>query len=147
VHKQKGGGLMTYQIISERKVKKNEKITQPGKVYQLVKRYAKSNKEQLILLTLNSAHNVISISIISIGTVNRTIVHPREIFYKAITDLAEGIIICHNHPSGELILSEEDKEVTRTVYKAGEIIGIPLLDHIVFSGNGYTSQKEQKDFP
>jgi len=137
---------MTYQIISERRLKKDVKIVQPDEVYQLVRRYARAKQEQLILLTLNGAHNVISISIISIGLVNRTIIHPREIFYKAISDMAEGIIICHNHPSGEIIPSDEDKEVTRTIYKAGKIIGIPLLDHIVFSRNGYISQREDDDF-
>jgi len=138
---------MTYQIISERRLKKDVKIIQPDEVYQLVKRYAKAKQEQLILLTLNGAHKVISISIISIGLVNKTVVHPREVFCKAISDMAAGIIICHNHPSGEIIPSEEDKEVTRTVYSAGKIIGIPLIDHIVFSRNGYISQREEGDFP
>ena len=138
---------MTYQIISERRLKNNVKIVQPDEVYQLVKRYANKKQEQLILLTLNGAHNVISVSIISIGLVNKTIVHPREIFCKAISDRAEGIIICHNHPSGQIIPSEEDKEVTRTIYKAGKIIGIPLLDHIIFSRNGFISQREEGNFP
>ena len=138
---------MTYQIISERKLKNDVKILQPDEAYQLVKRYAKTKQEQLILLTLNGAHNVISISIISIGLVNKTIVHPREIFCKAISDRAERIIICHNHPSGQIIPSEEDKEVTRTIYNAGKIIGIPLLDHIVFSRNGFISQREEGNFP
>jgi DNA repair protein RadC len=138
---------MTYQIISERKIKNDVKIVKPDEAYQLVKRYAKTKQEQLILLTLNGAHNVISISIISIGLVNRAVIHPREVFCKAIIDMAESIIICHNHPSGEIIPSEEDKEVTRTIYNAGKIIGIPLIDHIVFSRNGYISQREEGNFP
>ncbi len=138
---------MTYQIISERRLKKDVKIVQPNEAYQLVKRYAKAKQEQLILLTLNGARNVISISIISIGLVNKTIVHPREVFCKAISDRAEAIIICHNHPSGQIIPSEQDKEVTRTIYNAGKIIGIPLIDHIVFSKNGYISQRNEGDFP
>jgi DNA repair protein RadC len=138
---------MKYQIISERRLRKDVKIKHPEEVYELVKRYAKAKQEQFILLTLNGSHHVISISIIGIGIVNRTIIHPREIFCKAISDMALSIIICHNHPSGEIIPSDEDKEVTRTIYKASKIIGIPLIDHIVFSKYGYISQRIEGDFP
>jgi len=138
---------MVYQIISERRINEDVKVVHPDTVYRLVKRYAKLKQEQLILVTLNGANNVISVSIISVGVVNKTIVHPREIFYKAITDRAAAIIICHNHPSGSVELSPDDKLITKEVVKAGEIIGIPLLDHIVFSKKGYTSHKEIGDFP
>jgi len=138
---------MTYQIISERRLKRKVKIIGPEEAYLLVKRYAALMQEYFILLTLNSVHNVISISIVSIGLVNKTIVHPREVFCKAISDRASAVIVCHNHPSGAAIPSGEDKLITRKIFKAGEIIGIPLLDHIVFSKSGYTSMKEQGNFP
>lgn len=138
---------MTYQIISERRIKNDVKIVRPDAVYQLVKRYEKMKQEQLILLTLSGARNVISVSIISIGLVNKTIVHPREIFCKAISDRAAAIIICHNHPSNSLEFSYEDKEITKVIQKAGNVVGIPLIDHIVFSRKGYTSQRENGDFP
>jgi len=138
---------MTYQIVSERKMKSKVKIKAPGEVYKLVKRYAEEKRELFILLTLNGANTVVSISIVSIGIVNRTIVHPREIFNKAITDNAAAIIVCHNHPSGNVIPSDEDKDITKRICKAGEIIGIPLLDHVIFSKRDYTSLKEEGFIP
>jgi len=138
---------MTYQILSERKMKSKPKIKAPGAVFKLVKRYAEEKREFFILLTLNGANTVISISIISIGIANRTIVHPREIFNKAISDNATAIIVCHNHPSGNVIPSDEDKDITKKIYKAGEIIGIPLLDHVIFSNRNYTSLKKEGFVP
>ena len=136
---------MTYQIVSERKLKRKAKIKSPLEVYELVKRYAALKQEYFILLTLNGAHNVISISIVTIGLVNRTIVHPREVFCRAISDRASAIIVCHNHPSGAVIPSDEDKQITERIYKAGELIGMPLLDHVVFSKTNYTSMRQQGD--
>jgi DNA repair protein RadC len=136
---------MIYQIVSERKLKRKAKIKSPSEVYELVKRYAALKQEYFILLTLNGAHNVISISIVTIGLVNRTIVHPREVFCRAISDRASAIIVCHNHPSDAVIPSDEDKQITERIYKAGELIGIPLLDHVVFSKTNYTSMRQQGD--
>ena len=138
---------MTYQIISERKLRRNVKIIQPVDVYTLVKRYAVAKQEHFLLLTLNGAHNVISVSIISIGLANKTIVHPREVFCKAITDRASAIIVCHNHPSGAVTPSDEDKQITVDIFRTGEIVGIPLIDHIVFSKTGYTSLKKEGVIP
>ena len=138
---------MTYQIISERKLRKNVTIRNPGVAYNLVKRYAKNKRELFILLTLNGAHNVISVSIVSIGTVNRTIVHPREIFIRAIKDSAVAIIVCHNHPSNDLKPSNEDIDITGNLYDAGKLLGIPLIDHIVFSKKGYISMRREGLFP
>ena len=138
---------MTYQIVSERKLKREAKIKSPSEVYELVKRYAALKQEHFILLTLNGAHVVISISIVTIGLVNRTIIHPREVFCRAISDRASAIVICHNHPSGAVIPSDEDKEITEKIYQAGELIGIPLLDHLVLSKTGFTSMRLQGDFP
>jgi DNA repair protein RadC len=138
---------MTYQIVSERRLKDNVKISNPDEAYNLVKRYAKAKQEHFILLPLNGAHSVISVSIVSIGLVNRTIVHPREVFCRAISDRASAIIVCHNHPSGSVRPSDEDKQVTLQIYNAGELIGIPLLDHIVFSKRGYTSLRKDGIIP
>jgi DNA repair protein RadC len=118
-----------------------------NEVYKLVKRYAGEKRELFILLTLNGANTVISISIVSIGIANRTIVHPREIYIRAITDNAAAIIVCHNHPSGNIIPSDEDKDITKRICKAGEIIGIPLLDHVIFSKADYISLKQEGFIP
>jgi DNA repair protein RadC len=127
--------------VSERKLKSKVRIKASEEVFKLVKRYAKEKRELFILLTLNGANTVISVSIVSIGIVNRTIIHPREIFSRAISDNAAAIIVCHNHPSGNVMPSEEDIDITKRICKAGEIIGIPLLDHIIFSNRNYTSLK------
>jgi DNA repair protein RadC len=134
---------MTYQIVSERKLKSKVRIKASEEVFKLVKRYAKEKRELFILLTLNGANIVVSVFIVSIGIVNRTIIHPREIFSRAITDNAAAIIVCHNHPSGNVMPSEEDIDITKRICKAGEIIGIPLLDHIIFSNRNYTSLKQE----
>jgi DNA repair protein RadC len=138
---------MTYQIISERKLRSTVNIQDPAGVFELVKRYAKEKQELIILVTLNGAHNVISVSIVSIGLANKALIHPREVFCKAICDRATAIIICHNHPSGEVSPSDEDKKFTEEIAKAGLIIGIPLIDHIVFSKSDYTSLLQQDIFP
>ena len=77
--------------------------------------------------------------IVSIGLINRTIVHPREVYADAIVDRATAIIVCHNHPSGNLEPSDEDTAVTGQLKEAGEILGIKLLDHVIFAVSGYYS--------
>lgn len=136
---------MTYEIVSERTIKYSVKITNPYDIYKATLRYAKAKKEQFIIITLNDQIEILSIVIVSIGLVNRTLIHPREVFIKAIKDMATGIIICHNHPSGNLDPSFEDRETTERLAKAGEIIGIPVLDHVIISKNGYYSFKERGD--
>ncbi|GHV57474.1 hypothetical protein AGMMS49579_23380 [Spirochaetia bacterium] len=130
---------MTYEIISERNLRNPVILKHPGNVYNLVKRYGKAQQEYLIVITLNGALQAISVSIASIGLVNRTIVHPREVFYRAIRDMAVSVIVCHNHPSGKLQVSSGDLEVTESLCKAGNIIGIRVIDHIIFSKASYLS--------
>jgi DNA repair protein RadC len=138
---------MTYEIISKRKLKNQEKIVNPEDIYALVKRYAGKRQEHFIVITLNGAHKPVSLSIVFIGLVNRTIVHPREVFFQAVRDMASAIIVAHNHPSGRLAPSEQDLEVTRTLSEAGEVMGINLLDHLIFSKKGYFSFRKEGCFP
>ena len=130
---------MTYQIVSERRLRYQIRVQNPEDAYSLVKRYAKARREQFILICLNSANEAISVSFISVGIINRTIVHPREVFCKAIQDLATAIIICHNHPSGKNEPSTEDIELTKRLVSAGELLGIPVIDHLIISMNGFAS--------
>ena len=138
---------MTYQIISERRLKYTETLNNPVNVFELLKRYGSCQQEQFIVLTVNSMLKPLSVSITHIGTVDRILVHPREIFIKAIADKAIGIIVAHNHPSGNLCPSDEDLRLTKNIIKCGLIIGIKLIDHIIFSKNGYYSMKEENKFP
>ncbi|ADK82577.1 RadC family protein [Sediminispirochaeta smaragdinae] len=115
------------------------KITSPADVLPLVRHLADRPQEQFLALSLNGAHEVIKLRIISVGLVNRTLVHPREIFAGCVKDRAAALICAHNHPSGNLQPSAEDHEVTRRLTASGEILGIPLIDHIIFTQEGYYS--------
>lgn len=102
--------------------------------------------EHFFTITLNGAHQVIDVHVTTKGLVNRTLVHPREVFRPAIADNATAIIIAHNHPSGNLDPSMEDKDVTRRIKQAGDILGIKVLDHLIFSTNEYRSMLESNEF-
>lgn len=114
----------------------------PEEVHSLVRHYADRKQEQFICLSLNGAHEAIAVRVVSIGLVNRTVVHPREVFADPLTDRASAIVVAHNHPSGRLEPSPEDIEITERIRASGETLGIKLLDHLIFSGAGYYSFKE-----
>ena len=96
-----------------------------------------NNKEHFLVLTLDGSHKPIQTHLITTGTINRSLVHPREVFRPAILDNATALIVAHNHPSGNLSPSSEDLEVTRRLKQAGDIIGIPLLDHVILTDTFY----------
>ncbi len=118
------------------------KVRVPADTLPLLERFADRNQEHFLTLSLNGAHEVIVVRTVSVGLVNRTMVHPREVFAGPLTDRASAIILAHNHPSGSLDPSSEDDEITRRLLAAGETLGIPVLDHVVFSGSGYYSYLE-----
>lgn len=120
------------------------KIRCPGDIYPLVAHYADRKQEYFLCVSLNGAHEVLAIRIVSIGLVNRTVVHPREVFSEPINERATAVICCHNHPSGNLEPSEEDRTITRRLREAGEILGVPLLDHVIFAREGYYSFLERE---
>lgn len=92
---------------------------------------------------MDSLNNLIRINDISIGTLNETLVHPREVFEPAIRLLAACIIVAHNHPSGDLEPSDEDLKLTQRLQSVGELAGIPVIDHFIVSSAGYMSFKEK----
>jgi DNA repair protein RadC len=114
----------------------HRKVKTAADVYPLVSHFADRNQEQFICVSLNGAHEVLAIRVVSVGILNRTIVHPREVFSDPIADRAAAIIVCHNHPSGQLEASDEDRSITRRLAEAGEILGIALLDHLILSPRG-----------
>jgi len=114
----------------------HRKIKTASDVYPLVQHYADRKQEQFICLSLNGAHEVLAIRVVSVGILNKTIVHPREVFGDPLSDRAAAIIVCHNHPSGQLEPSEEDKLITRRLCEAGNLLGIALLDHLILSPRG-----------
>jgi len=119
-------------------------LNAPSRVWRHVLPYlACSRQEEFIVLTLDAKNRLIRHSAISKGTLTQTVIHPREIFRDAIRESGCSIIMSHNHPSGVLTPSDEDRAATRRLAKAGDIIGIPLLDHVIVCETGYLSMKEE----
>jgi DNA repair protein RadC len=119
------------------------RISFPPDVLPLIRHYADRRQEHFISVSLNGANEVIAARVVSVGLVNKTQVHPREVFADPLTDCAAAVIVAHNHPSGTLEPSQEDIETTGRLKSAGEILGIRLLDHIVFNQKGYCSFLEK----
>ena len=115
------------------------RIAMPADVLPLIRHYADRKQEHFLCATVNGAHEVIAVRVISIGLADRSPVHPREVFADAVADRASGIIVAHNHPAGGLEPSAADTDVTRQLKAAGECLGIPLLDHVIFNRDGYFS--------
>ncbi len=111
----------------------------PADVLPLIRHYADRKQEHFICISINGANEVITTRVVSVGLVNKTQVHPREVFADPITDRASAIIVAHNHPSGGLIPSKEDVEITKQLKSSGEILGLELLDHMIFNDKGYYS--------
>jgi DNA repair protein RadC len=119
-------------------------ISKPKDAAELLMQEMKSlNKEVLKVILLNTKNVVIRIVDVSIGSLNSSIVHPREVFHNAILAHSASIIICHNHPSGDPSPSTEDINVTHRLKECGKIIGIDLLDHIIIGNGIYVSLKEK----
>ena len=120
------------------------KVTSPETVFQ---RYGPAlghlKKEIFMVLLLNSANILLRDLRISEGTLNASLVHPREVFQHAIVEPAASILLVHNHPSGEIQPSREDKNITRRLIESGKLLDIPVLDHIIISSEGYFSFKEE----
>lgn len=121
-----------------------KKIIYPSDIISLLRNYSDRKQEYFICIYLNGAHESIAVKVISIGIVNKAIVHPREVFAYAIEQRAASIIMAHNHPSNNVLPSAEDEQVTERLITAGGILGIPVLDHIVFSPDTYYSFSEHK---
>jgi len=117
-------------------------IKHPSEIYSLIRHYADRKQERFISLSLNGAHEVLAVRVVTIGLVNRTIVHPREVFADLIQDRAAAFAVAHNHPSGKLTPSVEDKEITTRLLKAAKILGLHFLDHIIFSETEWWSYRQ-----
>ncbi|MBN2536432.1 MAG: DNA repair protein RadC [Spirochaetales bacterium] len=119
------------------------KIAFPRDVLPVVRHYSERRQEHFLCLSLNGAQEVLAKRVVSVGLLNKTMVHPREVFADPITDRAASIICAHNHPSRNVYPSQEDRDVTFMLKKAGDILGIKLLDHVIFSDKDYFSFQEQ----
>jgi DNA repair protein RadC len=117
-------------------------ISSPEDVDGLLRgRIANLDRENFVVVLLNTKNEVLGFPTVSVGTLSASLVHPREVFKPAIRASAAGVVLAHNHPSGRVGPSREDREVTRRLKEASEIIGIEVLDHVIL-GDGYFSMKE-----
>ncbi len=121
---------------------KSKELTDPEKVYRLIKSKLKDyHKEHFYIIALNSRNY--SIAEVSIGSLDASVVHPREVFAEAIKNKAASVIFVHNHPSGDPEPSEDDIEITKRLVESGKILGIEVVDHIIIAKNGFISFKEK----
>jgi len=120
-----------------------DRITSASDVYSLLAEYSTKEQEHFLLITLDGASKVIEKRVIFIGTLNQSLVHPREIFRPAILDNSAGVIIAHNHPSGTLEPSRADIQVTQRLKEVAKLVGIELLDHVIISEGGYYSFSDE----
>ncbi len=100
-------------------------------------------REQFSVLAVNTRNKPLSHEVVSTGSLNGSLVHPREVFLHAVLQSAAAIVVCHNHPSGDPVPSREDRELTRRLAEAGSVLGISLLDHVILGHGRYWSFKEQ----
>lgn len=119
------------------------RIETPADLLPHVRHFADRKQEHFLCATINGANEILNIRVVSIGLVDRTPVHPREVYADAVSDRASAVIVAHNHPSGGLEPSQSDIAITEQLKSAGEILGIDLLDHIIFNRTGYFSFLEE----
>jgi len=133
------------RIQSQARLLSNKKITSPQDVAEIFIPLLRDElKERFIVVCLNSSNKIIKQETISIGNLNSSIVHPREIFKVAIDCLSASIILVHNHPSGNLEPSNEDISITKKIVEAGKLMDIPVFDHLIVASEGYTSFVEKR---
>lgn len=113
-----------------------ELIDSPMAVARMMAQEAKADRECFWILHLNGAHRVIEKELVSLGTVNNALVHPREVFKKAILNGSQAIMTVHNHPGGSIEPSSDDQTIWERLDKAGELLGIGVLDHIILTSSG-----------
>ena len=133
------------RILSQSKWFSEKKITSPKDIADIFIPLLKDElKEKFIVVCLNSANKIIKMETISIGSLNSSVVHPREIFKAAIENSSASIILIHNHPSGNPEPSNEDISITKKLVESGRILDIPVFDHLITAGNNYTSFVERR---
>ena len=119
-------------------------IKTPENVVELVKGDLKGHKkEHFLVIMLDTRSRLIKVAEVSVGSLDSSIVHPREVFREAISASAASVIFAHNHPSGDTTPSEDDIKLTRRLGQAGELMGIDVLDHVIIGGEDYLSLKRE----
>ena len=135
------------RLIREGSTKSDTKMADsPARVAEIVRAYwgdGELDREHLVCLMLNARSQVVGITTVSVGTLSASLVHPREVYKPAVLQGATAaIVVVHNHPSGDCNPSADDKDTTRRLVRAGEIMGIPILDHVIIARDSFWSFRE-----
>ena len=134
---------MFVRDLTKRTYAKEVLIRGPEDVFRLCRTLKRRKKEHFAVILVNSRNAVIGFETVSIGSLNASIVHPREVFLPAIENRAGSLILVHNHPSGDPTPSEEDLAITKRLVEAGRMIGIEVLDHVIVTPKAHVSFKER----
>ena len=135
--------LASIELSKRYLIKSNKRITSAQDVYNEFKSFSTKSQEHFLTITLDGASHIINTRIVFIGTLNQSLVHPREVFADAIADRAAGIIIAHNHPSGTLEASRADVQITQRLKEVSKLVDIELLDHVILSKYGFYSFSDE----
>lgn len=120
-----------------------DRFTSPKQIYEIFSDLQHESKEHFITLHLDGKNRIICFDRVSVGSLNQSIVHPREVFKGAILSSAAALILIHNHPSGDPSPSAEDRAITRRLVEVGDLVGIRILDHIIVGSGEYLSFVER----
>lgn len=123
--------------------KKTNVYLKPRDIWEELRDIRGLKKEHFVVFFLDTRNQEVQRAIVSIGTLNYNLVHPREVFEPAVRNLAAGIILAHNHPSGCLEPSDEDLSLTKRLVQAGKLLGIEILDHVIVTKDAFTSFKQK----
>lgn len=128
-------------------LKTGTRYTSPREVYETFSFLMRETKEMFLTLHLDGKNRIIAVDMVSVGSLNQSIVHPREVFKSACLSNAAAVILIHQHPSGDPTPSREDITITNRLKEAGELMGIKVLDHIIVGEDAYHSFVESGGFP
>jgi DNA repair protein RadC len=132
------------RLASDRLQIGNDRFTSPAQIYEHYRHTLRDRrKEYFIVLLLDGKNRILREVQVSEGSLNQSIVHPREVFNQAVRDSSAALILIHNHPSGDPAPSREDREITRRLKECGDLLGIRILDHIIIGDSSYLSFVEQ----
>lgn len=127
--------LVSIRLVKEKTLYSENRLTSPAQVVEfLAGEFSLYDREMFAILNLTSKNQVINLNLVSMGDINSSIVNPREVFKSSILSNAASILLMHNHPSGDIYPSEEDQVATERLCAAGELLGIPVIDHVIIGG-------------
>ncbi len=134
--------------VAARPLRRGDRIGSPEDVHRHFHAHLRdAAAEQFHTVLLDSRHRVIRSVLTSQGTLTASLVHPREVFRPALREAAAALVLVHNHPSGDPSPSPEDREITRRLARAGALLGIPVLDHVIVADRGFASLREEGELP